>query len=185
MDIKVLVPVAQGTEDMEAVIIIDLLRRAGINVKVAGENEIITCARGIKIIPDILIRKLASDDYFDAIIIPGGSEGTHNLLENDKFISILKNQHEKGRLIGAICAAPSILSFHKILTTETNVTSHPSVKSQLINCQYVDEDVVVSGNIITSKAAGTATDFALKIIEILADLDTAHQIADEIYYSFN
>jgi putative intracellular protease/amidase len=75
MNKKVLVPIAHGTEEMEAVIIIDMLRRAGLNVKVAGETEIITCSRGVKLIPDVLIHKMEPNEEFDAIAIPGGLEG--------------------------------------------------------------------------------------------------------------
>ena len=95
MDVKILVPVANGTEDMEAAIIIDMLRRAGIQVKVAGENEIITCARGIKLIPDLLLESINEDDEYDAIVIPGGQQGVFNLNRNEYLLSILKKHKEK------------------------------------------------------------------------------------------
>ena len=99
MDINVLVPVMQGTEELEAVTIIDLLRRAGIRVTVAGENEIVTCSRGIKILPDVLIDSIDTDLDFDAIILPGGAQGTENLMKNETIKKMLNHQKSKGKMM--------------------------------------------------------------------------------------
>ncbi len=183
MSNTVLVLLAGGTEEIEAVTTIDLLRRANIHVKVAGENEIVTCSRGVKIIPDMLIDHLNSEMEFAAIVLPGGQSGTLNLLNNDKVTKLLKKHNLRGGLIAAICAAPTILTAHKIIDNETRITAHPSVRDMLANYNYIDENVVVDGNFITSKAVGTTIDFALKIIERLQGIEIAKKVANDIVYS--
>ncbi len=182
MAVNVLVPIAQGTEDMEAVIVIDLLRRAGINVKIAGESNIITCARGVKILPDILIDDINPEDTFHAIVLPGGAIGTQRLNDNPVVEDLIKKQKAKHRIIGAVCAAPTILSYHKLLNDENVVTSHPSVKEQLLSHIYVEDKVVVDKNIITSRGAGTTIDFALKLIEVLVSAEAADKVKNAIVY---
>lgn len=183
MDIKVLIPVAHGSEEMEAIIVIDMLRRAGISVKVAGENDIITCSRGVKILADSLIEDIELDDEFDAIVIPGGAVGTQRLTENEHLRKIIALHNSKGKLIGAICAAPTLLSEHKLISTDTMITSHPSVKSQLDSYNYKDDIVVEDKNIITSRGAGTAFDFALAIINRLINRETSLKITNDIVYN--
>ena len=183
MDIRVLVPVAQGSEELEAITIIDLLRRAAISVTVAGEHEIVTCARGTKIIPDKRIHSIDKSDVFDCIVLPGGSVGTSKLMQNEYVIYLLSTHIKAGKLIGAVCAAPTILSVNKLIPLETTLTSNPSVKNQLTSYNYIEEDVVVCGNIVTSRGAGTSIDFTLKIIEILAGKAIAQKVATAIVYN--
>lgn len=183
MDKKVLVPIAHGTEEMEAVVVVDLLRRAGFTVRVAGDNEIVTCSRGMKIIPDILIRKIKPDDVFDAVILPGGVEGTQNLHNNEYIIDILKSHNEKGKIIGAICAAPTILTAYNITPKGIDITSHPSVINEMVEYHYLTDKVVVYDNFVTSRAAGTVIEFALKIIELLAGKELADKISEQILYN--
>ena len=180
MSKKVLVPIAQGTEEMEAVIIIDMLRRAGVKVIVAGANNIITCSRGVKIIPDKYFSDIDADDTFDAIVIPGGKEGTEILCDNESFQDILKHHNKREGLIGAICAAPTILSDLKLLKADTKVTSHPSVRAVFNPNNYSGNSVVISDRFITSRGAGTAFDFALQLIETLTDSDMADKIKNDI-----
>ncbi len=183
MDVKALVPLAHGNEEMEAVIIIDMLRRAGITVKVAGENDIVSCSRGVKILSDLLIEDIESDDEFDAIIIPGGAVGTQRLIQNEHLRKILLAHNSSGKLIGAICAAPTLLSEFKIINSDSVITSHPSVKSQLENYNYVEDIVVEHNNIITSRGAGTALDFALAIINRLVNRNISLKISSDIVYN--
>ena len=183
MDIKVLIPLAQGTEETEAVTIIDLLRRAGIQVKVAGENEIITCSHGIKIIPDLLLQSVDEDLHFNAIIIPGGSQGVQNLIKNEYLQNIFDKYRNTNILFAAICAGPLVLSHFRILKKDSYITSHPIVKEQLSHYQYEMESVVCDGNIITSRGAGTAVEFTLSIINYLAGSEIALKISKEIVYN--
>ena len=182
MDKVVLVPIAQGTEEMEAIIIIDILRRAGVNVKVAGENQIVTCARGTKIIPDIIIDQLEKDTIYSAIILPGGASGTENLQNNPYLEEILKYNSGKGTLIGAVCAAPTILARHKLIPVGSVITSHPSVSSQFDNYNYLTDTIVSDGQFITSRGAGTTLDFALAVVSILVNQAASDKISGDIQY---
>lgn len=182
MDIKVLVPLAQGAEELEAVTIIDLLRRAGIKVTVAGENEIITCSRGIKIIPDVLLDTIDIDLNFDAIVLPGGGQGVENLMKNEKLGILLKHQKSQNRIIAAVCAAPLALSHFKIIDKDNKITSHPSVKDNLRIYNWENKKVVEDGIFITSKGAGTAIEFALNIIRKLCGDEITDNVAEQIVY---
>lgn len=184
MDYKVLVPLAQGTEEMEAVVIIDLLRRAGFYVKTAGEHEIITCSKGVKILPDIILGSVDPDETWDAVILPGGAQGVDNFINNEHLAQILIKHNEKGRIIGAICAAPLVLSHLKILNNHSIITSHPSVMDQLKQYNYLDELVVMDKNIITSRGAGTSIEFALYFIRKFAGDDVAEKVASQILYIY-
>ena len=177
--IKVLVPIAEGTEEMEAVIIIDMLRRADILVYVASDSETVKCSRGVNIKPDISFEQIQEDE-FDAIILPGGLTGTDNLTKNQNLISILKKHQIRNKMIGAICAAPKILIQNNILEKGTSITSHPSIEGMLKGYNYLNNDVVVSNNIISSRGAGTAFKFALKIISLLVSNEKADEIKKSI-----
>jgi DJ-1 family protein len=183
MEKSALVPLAYGSEEMEAVIIVDLLRRADINVVVAGDNDIVTCSRGIKIVPDRPLSDIADDENFGAIVLPGGSRGVDGLMEDDNLISLLKHNKSEGNLICAICAAPKILVKHSIVNNDTRLTCFPDVYNEINHENYSEENVVVDGNIITSRGAGTAIEFTLKIIEKLSGEEESREIAKEIVYN--
>jgi 4-methyl-5(b-hydroxyethyl)-thiazole monophosphate biosynthesis len=182
MDINVLIPLAQGSEELEAVTLIDLFRRAGIRVTVAGENEIITCSRGVKIIPDVLLDTIDTDLEFDAIILPGGAQGTDNLMKHSILGKMLEHQKAKGKMIAAICAAPTVLAYFKILDKGQKITSHPSVRDMLTKYSWVNDKVVVDGIFVTSKGAGTAIEFALYIIGELCGDEITDKVAEGIVY---
>ena len=182
MNVKILVPIAQGSEELEAVTMIDLFRRANIKVTVAGENEIITCSRGLKIIPDVLLDTIDTDLHFDAIVLPGGAQGTENLKKHDILGKILDFQKSKNKMIAAICAAPTILDHFNILDKNTKITSHPAVKDLLRKYKYLNDRVVIDGNIVTSRGAGTAIEFSLHIIRTLCGDDIADTVAEGIVY---
>lgn len=182
MSKKALIFIANGTEETEAITTIDLLKRANFSVKIAGDNEIVTCSRGVKIIPNILIESLSEEDEFDVIILPGGGNGVMNLGNNDIVRNIIKNNYIKEVLIAAICAAPSILIDLKIINENTPYTGFPSLKAEYPNHNYLEEKVVYNDNIITSQALGTSIPFALKIIEVLMNKEASDMIAEEIVY---
>lgn len=180
--VKILVVIADGTEDIEATVVIDLLRRANFEVTVAGTKEIVSFARGLKVQPDILLEQVQPNEIFDLIYIPGGAGAVEELQQNSHLQKILKEQKKKNRWISAICAAPLLLHKFEILEGNKKITSHPSVKEHLVQYDYVDELVVTSGNIITSRGAGTSIPFALKTIELLANKELANKIATDIVY---
>jgi DJ-1 family protein len=180
MSNTILVPISHGTEEMEAVIVIDLLRRAGLKILVVCDTEIAACSRDVKILPDKMMSELYDHESFKAIIIPGGAIGVRRLSENKKFISLLSKHIQENRLVGAICAAPALLAENKLLPQGLNLTSHPSVKIQLLDYKYHDQAVVVDANFVTSQSAGTAIAFALTLIQLLKNPVTADKVAKEI-----
>jgi 4-methyl-5(b-hydroxyethyl)-thiazole monophosphate biosynthesis len=163
---RVLVPLAPGVEEIEAVTVIDILRRAGIEVTVAGtvEGEI-EGRNKIRLAADVLLDSITSN-LFDMIVLPGGSVGAEHLKKNPKVRQILQDMESRGCYITAICAAPLVLSAVGILDGK-NVTSHPSVQRDLSEVRYSEDRVVVDGHVITSRAPGTAMEFAMKLVEIL------------------
>jgi 4-methyl-5(b-hydroxyethyl)-thiazole monophosphate biosynthesis len=172
-----LVAIADGTEEMEAVIVIDVLRRAGTDVMVASVGEIdITASRGVVIKADALISECVNDNY-DLIVVPGGMPGAEKLRDSEALINILKKQDDEGRLIGSICAAPAVALLPHGLLSRKTATCHPAFRDSMPDDIYSDEAVTESGNIITSKGPGTAMLFALKLVERLHGQETADNIA--------
>ncbi|MCX7909097.1 MAG: DJ-1/PfpI family protein [Ignavibacteria bacterium] len=180
--IKVLVIIADGTEDIEATVPIDLFRRANFEVVVAGNKQTITFARGLKVIPDRLLAQIPLEENFDLIYIPGGAKGVENLINTQLVGTFLQNQKDKNQWISAICAGPLVLDSFNILSNADTITSHPLVKDKLLKYNYREEEVVVSGKIVTSRGAGTSIPFALKIIELLANKELSNKIASDIVY---
>ncbi len=161
---RVLVPLAEGFEEIESLTIIDVLRRAGIEVDVVGiPSSIVKGSRGVRVIADKKLNEIDPDEY-DGIILPGGNPGYINLGKSSKLLEILKRMNAQGRLIGAICAAPLVLVKAGILKNR-KATVYPGLEKEIPHPR--DEDVVVDENIITSKGPGTSMKFALKIVEIL------------------
>jgi len=164
-----LVLVAQGSEEMEAVISIDVLRRGGIDVTVAGidSTDPIRCSRGVVISPDVALDSIDGD--FDIVVLPGGAEGAQRLAASAKVGELLRHQEKSGRLVGAICAAPIALQAHGVFENR-QLTSHPSVREMLEDWgEYCEHPVVADGNLITSRGPGTAFPFALRIVGTLTD----------------
>lgn len=181
---NVLLPIAYGNEELETVTIIDLLRRADINVIVAGENDMVTFSRGVRIVPDILLSDIGDFELFGAIILPGGAQGVDNFLENEHLYELVKYNIEHNNLIGAICAAPLFLTNKNLIDESVMITSFPETRAEIHHNNYSEENVVVSGNIVTSRGPGTAIEFSLKIIELITDRATANQVASEICYKY-
>ncbi len=162
--VRVLVPLADGFEDIEAITIIDVLRRAGIEVDVVGLSGLVVKSKmGLRIMTDKRFDMVNVDDY-DAIILPGGSDGVKNLMRSSRLIEALRKFKSQGKVIGAICAAPLILAKNGLLD-DVRATVYPGYEREL---PYPRGDrVVVDKNIVTSQGPGTAMEFALKLVEIL------------------
>lgn len=165
---KVLIPLAQGCEELEAVTVIDLLRRADIDVTTAGlDRETVIASRGVKIIPDTDL-DTALHDEFDMVVLPGGLPGADHLDNDPRIHNLVQKMAGENKFTAAICAAPKILAHAGILDNKT-ATSYPGFLEnlKLNNTRLIEKNVVQDGPVITSRGPGTAMDFALKLIEIL------------------
>ncbi len=174
---KVLVPIADGIEEIEAVCIIDVLRRAGAEVTVASVDRLeITASRGVRLVADKLIG-VCADETFDLIALPGGMPGAEHLRDSAILTGMLKDQKQSGRLYAAICASPAVaFGTHGLLDDKT-ATCHPALAKELKCLEAVDSRVVTDGNCITSCGPGTAIEFALELIRLLYGKDTAKAVA--------
>lgn len=172
---RVLIPLATGFEEIEALAVVDILRRAGAEVITAGTVENPIEGRNkIKVLADTPLDSVKEQD-FDMIVLPGGAVGTENLKKDPRIKDIVERLYKKGRLITAICAAPTVLSAIGITAGKT-VTSHPTVRTKLDKEKISEERVVVDGNIITSQGPGTAIEFAFKLVEVLLGKDKVREV---------
>ncbi|WP_373035836.1 DJ-1 family glyoxalase III [Sulfurimonas sp.] len=182
---KVLVPIAGGFEEIEAVSVIDILRRAEVEVLVASLNEhsAVKGANGITIVCDMNIKDVSADSL-DMIILPGGWGGTHALADDENVQSILKEMDAKGKNIAAICAAPFALNKAGVL--KHNYTCYPSVQEQIREEGYMGDKamVVEDGNVMTSRGPGTAICFALAIVKKLKGQETYQAIKSGVLAGF-
>jgi len=181
-DKKVLVFLVNGFEEIEAMAPIDLLRRAGIIVDTVSINEDnqVTSSRKIRVLTDKTIDEINFENY-EMIVLPGGP-GTENYMKSEKLLEKLK-EFSINRKLGAICAAPTILSALGILNGKQAIC-FPACELDLIKdgAIIVNQDVVKDNNIITSRGAGTAIDFSLALIEELLGKNKSHEIRKEILY---
>ncbi len=178
---KVAVLLAPGYEELEAVTVIDVLRRAGVDVIIAGlVPDPIPSARNVRIVPDTTIDNLSVDDLdLDLVILPGGLPGVENLKKDERVKQLVIKMLEKGKKAAAICAAPTALACFGILR-DKEATVYPALKNEISGANYKDEPVVVDGNIITSQGPGTALPFAFKLVEILINKEKAEEVANQM-----
>ena len=164
----VLVPLADGCEELEAVTIVDILRRAGIDVVTAGlDDQLVRASHGVRIMPDTNLDEALTRDY-DMVVLPGGLPGADNLNEDPRVKELLKKMANSERFTAAICAAPKVLANAGLLRGK-KATAYPgSLDSVNHQAQLVSGEAVVrDGKVITSRGPGTAMDFALALIEAL------------------
>ncbi len=181
---KALVLLAPGFEEIEAVTVIDILRRAGIKVSVAGlERDLVTGSHDISIKPDVFYLDIHQEDY-DLLVLPGGQPGSKNLQKDETVLSWIKDRFGNGKKLAAICAAPTV--FHAAgITGSLKITSHPSEKSLFSNNVDCTDSVVTDGSVITSRGVGTAIEFTLALVTELVNEETAADIRKAILYSPN
>ncbi|WP_434683859.1 DJ-1 family glyoxalase III [Pseudanabaena minima] len=176
--IRVLIPLFEGFEEIEAVTVIDVLRRGEIEVVTAGlVTTTVMGAHAITIIADTLLDQVDASQ-FDAIVLAGGA-GTFQLREDPRIAKMLIAHAAANKLVAAICAAPSVLSTAGLLK-DKRATSYPSVKAQMQVAEYLTIPVVVDGNVATSRGPGTAMAFALKLAEILQGAEIANKLATDM-----
>jgi len=182
---KVLIPLAKGFEEIEAVTIIDVLRRANIDVLISSlsDNFLVEGANAITIQAQHNIKDLRSDDI-DMIILPGGAEGTFALAEDINVQNFLKEMDAKGKNIGAICAAPYAL--HKAGVLKQNYTCYPSFETKIKEEGFQGDALMVveDENIITSRGPATAICFALEIVKKLQGEKVYQNVKDGLLASY-
>ncbi|MBZ0092502.1 MAG: DJ-1/PfpI family protein [Sulfuricellaceae bacterium] len=164
---KVLVPLAQGCEELEAVTIIDLLRRAGIEVVAAGlDGQAVKASRGVVLVPDCSFDEALRQDY-DMVVLPGGMPGMTHLKSDPRILMLLRAMAGEGKYTAAICAAPAVLAEAGLLEGKS-ATCFPGFLDGRAGVKLDGADVVIDGKVMTSRGPGTAMDFALQLIETLA-----------------
>ena len=174
---QVLVPLADGFEDIEAVSIIDVLRRGGVEVVTASlaDGLFVRSAHGIQMVADARLADVLENEY-NAIILPGGGEGTKNLSECEPLLERLRRQKAEGGLVCAICAAPTVLELAEVIEDDS-VTCYPSCSPQM-GRRVEDVPVIADGQIITGQGPGAAMLFALVVLSHLMGDKTAHGVAN-------
>ncbi len=163
----VLVPLANGSEELEAVTVLDILRRAGFEaVSASLDGQPVRCSRGTMIIPDTSLDE-ALKRSFDMVVLPGGQPGTNNLKADARIIKLVQRMATEGHYVSAVCAAPSVLATAGLLDGK-RATSFPGSLDAFPKVLRQPQAVVEDGQLITSRGPGTAMDFALTLVERLA-----------------
>lgn len=183
----VLLPIADGSEEIEAVTIIDVLRRAGVTVNVASampNRQEIQAARGTHIVADQLLPQALDQDW-DMIVLPGGMPGAQHLSEHQGLVERLKRQLSEGKWVAAICAAPAVVLGRHNLVPRATATCFPGFQDELREhvAEVSEQRVVIDQNVITSQGPGTAMGFALALVEVLTTKEKAQEIAAALLFA--
>lgn len=179
MTMRALIGIADGVEDIECVTLIDVLRRAEVEVVVASVEgrRMITCARGTRLTGDTMLVDVLAQD-FDLIVLPGGMPGAQRLAEHEPLAERVREQAKAGKLFAAICAAPALALQQFGVLKQRRMTCYPAFSDRLSGCTFVDQPVVVDGNCITSQGPGTAMEFALTLVEQLVGKAKRKEVAE-------
>jgi len=173
---KVLVPLADGFEDIEAITIVDVLRRGGVEVVTASLQEtIVKSAHGVMMKADARFADVA-DDVYEAIVLPGGGPGTEALRRSEPVLARLRRQHDEGRFLCAICAAPTVLVAAGVVDEGIQITCYPTCQMEL-DRPWTPAPVVADGSVITGQAPGCAVLFALVVLQALVGQPVAKKVA--------
>lgn len=178
MEIKILVPLAEGFEMIEALSVVDVFRRAGAHVDLAaiGDSLKVKSSHNVEVMADRTLVDCVNETY-DLIVLPGGIPGAENLKNSVVLAELLKKQNSENKLYGAICASPAVvLEYHGLLEGK-NATCHPLFVDQLSIKEHVGEKVVFDKNCITSRGAGTSIEFGLELLGILMGEDKKKEVA--------
>ncbi|MBZ0154810.1 MAG: DJ-1/PfpI family protein [Alphaproteobacteria bacterium] len=174
---KVVVVLADGFEEVEAMAIVDILRRGEIETVIAGlHGGPVVSARKVKVLPDTTIDTIRAEDY-DMIVLPGGQPGSDNLNADERVKQLIRDFHDKGKYTGAICAAPYVLANAGVLKGRC-ATAYPSYRDRLGGAVYQEKSVVEDSTVLTSRGAGTALCFGLAIVGKLVSREKATAIKE-------
>ncbi len=180
---KAVLFLATGFEDLEVASIIDTLMRGGVEVVIAGlQAGAIEAKYRITVVPDVTIDEIELEKY-DAVILPGGYPGYANLGADERVLESVKRAFELGIFVAAICGAPSVLAKAGVLNGK-KATIYPGMEAGLTGAKHSNERVVVDGNIVTSQGPGSAVEFGVKLVEILAGETRARELKDELGANF-
>jgi 4-methyl-5(b-hydroxyethyl)-thiazole monophosphate biosynthesis len=164
----------------KAIIIVDVLRRAGVAVTLAsvepGRTEVV-CSRGVRVVADALLPAAAAAAPYDAVVLPGGMPGAARLAASDAVTSIVRDQDAAGRLVAAICAAPAVALAPAGVLAARKATAHPAFVDGLPDASLASARVVVDGHVVTSRGPGTAFEFALALVAALEGGAKAAEVA--------
>lgn len=182
---NILVFLANGFEEVEALTVVDYLRRMEIEVDMVSitDDKQVAGAHGINVLVDKRIKDINSNDY-DGLVIPGGLPGSTNLRDNDRVIEIVKSMNQDQKMIAAICAGPIVLDRAGIIK-DKSITSYPGFEDDLKEANYKEESAVRDGNIITSRGPSLAIDFAIEIVRYLLDEEKVEELKADILYNKN
>ncbi len=178
---KVNIFFATGYEEVEALTVVDLLRRAGIEtdmISVTGDLNV-TSSHNVTVKMDRLFEQ--ADENADMLVLPGGMPGTTNLAQHKGLADMINRYNEAGKYIAAICAAPTVYGKMGLLEGK-NATCFPGMESDLRGANKLTDKVVIDGNVITSRGLGTAIDFGLALVALLKGIGTAEELASKIVY---
>lgn len=180
---KILLFLAEGFEEIEALTVVDVLRRADITCDTCTiKDKTVTGSHKIKVLADKTIDEIALDEY-DGVVILGGMPGALNLKSSDKVVEIVKKFQGEKKIVSAICAGPIVLGRAEV-TSGKSVTSYPGYEKELGNCNYLEEIVVEDGNMITSRGPATALYFAYKLVEKLKGKDIVDKLMEDMMVNF-
>jgi len=178
---KVIVFLAEGFEEVEALTVVDYLRRMDIEVDTVSvtQDKEVKGAHDILLVADKTMDKIGSTDSYDGVIIPGGLPGATNLRENNQVIETVKRLNQNNKLVAAICAGPIVLEKAGVIKGK-KITSYPGFQDQLSSGIYQEQDVVRDENIITAKGPSLAVYFAIEIVEYLLGSEKATELKEQI-----
>ena len=174
---------ADGCEMIEGLAVVDVVRRTGdmeIITIAIGETKEVTSSHNVTFLTDVLASEVNFDEL-DGIVLPGGMPGTLNLGANETVNTVIKQFASEGKLVAAICAAPSVLGAAGILEGR-HATCHPGFEEKLIGAICLEDAVVIDGHIVTSRGMGTAVDFGLAIVWLMLDDEAVEKVKKGIVY---
>jgi len=180
-----LVPITDGIEEIEAVCVIDVLRRAGVDVTVArvpsptSSDPTVRASRGVWLRAEVPLNECL-DHEWDAIVLPGGLPGAEYLRDDPELTALLERQDEAGRWLAAICASPAVVLQRHGLIRGRAATCFPGLRDQLPTAVRSDDRVVIDGNLVTSQGPGTALEFSLAVVACLAGPERRAEIASQL-----
>ncbi|TDH67336.1 hypothetical protein CCR75_006928 [Bremia lactucae] len=181
-----LIPIADGSEEIEAITLANVLTRGGVEVTLATvgnkPNNVVTMSRGVMVKGDMAIEACAGKSY-DLVLIPGGMPGAKHIRDSKEVVALLQKQKNDGNLYGAICAAPAVVLHSLGLLAPGVATSYPSFEPQMEGVEYKHDDVIVNGKCVTSRGPGTAMAMGVKLVELLCGHEKAQSVAQDLLYT--